>query len=917
MNPEHKTYRRRDASERWRQAPSPPEVKTGGTVLTLLRIGTRRCRLTAAIMVVLFGAVGQTAGQAYAQARQTALYLDAPTVSTERAVRAGEVAGAYAEPSSGASPEVLAWLDVPVRSTGVSTPSSASGVDAKADAEAAFVSITAPDQEQSGGVTAEAALRAGEVMLAQIGEEAPPTAPEATPGEKEVSDLALSGPVRPELGDGTPAQAFDSEDSREEVAEPGVQPNGESGAGVPEEVPDEAEYVSTSAPGSDAQAATPSGGAGLVIPAPVDDGYDPEEAAPVELAAAPSGDSALELAPDTTEEPYGPTGPISTTAQTPEEEPATDDSLEESGGAGEGGESVPQAEPSAEEEQVASVEPTVSEPVEDVPPDTEPGGAGLRKEDPVPAPAPSAPSAEPPEAATGPISDGEEEIALVAVAARDWGSSREGSGEPPVARAGKQEKSEDISLAEPPAEDPPVASPPVASLPEEEHGVEQIIVVDSSVEGLGTGRPVSEAQAGQAPPVASTPQEEQSARTDDCEAGQAHHPEDGNCEEQPNPGLQPETVPLPEQEASPEQEAPPEQESQPEASALPENDGDPAGGQTPTDEAAPPSTDGGGPKQEESGSTPEDIPEASPPRAGDDPQNTGTTPSGSDAPATTPPSEGPDAQPDGPLPDAPRPGGDPGPPSPVTLETGKPETVGTTRGARVGPLERIERIKKRDGGGEAKRKRARDAAVGDDGMAEDRREVDALRGGSARKPSTSDPSTHPETPPRTTPRPTTGDRAGRPSPSQGAASGALEEPGLLTRRPSAEPAGRREARNLGRPGPVSREKDRPKHVPSEAVTALPEESSPNNTAGSAPGHPIEPDDGGSPNADTPTRSQSAVARPWRREPAEGFAAGARTEAGPRQATESGVQGTRQGTPRAARRTQPAESINRIDQVAGE
>lgn len=274
MSPEYNSDRRRDEKARWREVPPSPEVKTGRTVLALLRTGAVRCRLTAAFMVVLFGAVSQTAGQAYAQARQTALYLDAPTVSTERAVRAGEVAGAYAEPGSGASPEALAWLDVPVRSTGVSTPSSASGVDAKADAEAAFAAITAPDPEQSGGVTAEAALRAGEVMLAQIGEEAPPTAPEATPREEEVSDLALSGPVRPELGDGTPAQAFDSEDSREEVAEPGVQPNGESGAGVPEEVPDEAEYVSTSAPGSDAQAATPSGGAGLVIPAPVDDGHD-------------------------------------------------------------------------------------------------------------------------------------------------------------------------------------------------------------------------------------------------------------------------------------------------------------------------------------------------------------------------------------------------------------------------------------------------------------------------------------------------------------------------------------------------------------------------------------------------------------------------------------------------------------------
>lgn len=226
------------------------------------------------------------------------------------------------------------------------------------------------------------------------------------------------------------------------------------------------------------------------------------------------------------------------------------------------------------------------------------------------------------------------------------------------------------------------------------------------------------------------------------------------------------------------------------------------------------------------------------------------------------------------------------------------------------PLERIERIKKRDGGGEAKQQRARDAAaVGDDGTAEDRWKVNALHGGSARERATSDPSTPPEASPHATPQPTPGGRAGRPAPSPGAAAGAPEVPGPLTRRTSAEPAGRREVRNFQKPGPVAREKGGPELIPSEAAT---EEQGPRSLQDTGAANY-----GGSPNADTPTRSQPSVAHPRRREPAEGFAAGARTEAGPRQATESGVQGTRQGTPRAARRTQLAESINRIDQVAGE
>lgn len=136
------------------------------TVLALLRAGTRRCRLAAAVVAVVAGLVVQTANGAFADARRTVLYLDAPAVSADRAARAGETAVAYSDPRSAASPDVLAWL-------GVAESRENEPPAPPESAEAAFASVIAPDGAETPSVTVEAAAEAGRVMLAQIEDGAP------------------------------------------------------------------------------------------------------------------------------------------------------------------------------------------------------------------------------------------------------------------------------------------------------------------------------------------------------------------------------------------------------------------------------------------------------------------------------------------------------------------------------------------------------------------------------------------------------------------------------------------------------------------------------------------------------------------------------------------------------------------------
>lgn len=273
------------------------KVDAAQAVVALFGTGGRRCRLAAAFVAVTVGLAGQTAAQAFAQAKEgTVLYLDAPAVSTDRATRAGETASAYSDPRSPVPPDTPAWL-------GVRGPRGDETEAPPQDASEAFASVTAPDARGTPGITAEAAYDAGKTMLAQIEEAAPPE--DGAPGEDE---LAATGDVRPELGDGT--QAPNGEPSAGYEAAPAEQPTTPDVASSPEPV----------APVSD-PVAEPSGGEGLPLEAPA------SAPAPTELAAAPTDDAspAPGISPDT-EPDYGTTGPISEPAVEPA--PAAESSTE-------------------------------------------------------------------------------------------------------------------------------------------------------------------------------------------------------------------------------------------------------------------------------------------------------------------------------------------------------------------------------------------------------------------------------------------------------------------------------------------------------------------------------------------------------------------------------------------------------------
>lgn len=289
------------------------------TVVALFRTRSRRCRLAAAFVAVMVGLVGQTATQAFAQARETILYLDAPAVSTDRATRAGETASAYSDPRSPASPDALAWLRVQ-GPRGEAPPQAAS---------VAFASITAPDTEGKPGITAEAAYDAGATMLAQIEDGAP--SEDGGPGEDE---LATAGAVRPELGDGT--QAPEEEPSAGYEAPPAEQPTTPDLASSPEPVVPAQEPV-----------AEPSGGEGLTLEAPASAPAETELAVAPTEDASPSPEVSLDPQPD-----YGAAGPISEPAAETPTEPSTEPATE------------PATEPSTEAAVEPAAEPAV-QPVEE------------------------------------------------------------------------------------------------------------------------------------------------------------------------------------------------------------------------------------------------------------------------------------------------------------------------------------------------------------------------------------------------------------------------------------------------------------------------------------------------------------------------------------------------------------------------
>ncbi len=291
MTPENK-HATSNEIEQVPPSPMPPDH----AVVTLVRVGTRRCRLAAAFMAVVVGLASQIGIQSVAQAKQSTLYLDAPAVSTERASRAGDASSAYSTDSP-VSSEILAWLGLPAQSVHFSSLSEG--------AEQAFSSITASNDDEAGGVTIAAALRAGKVMLAQI---------EGSPSEDGGAESASAGAVRPQLGNGnlTP-EAEPEPDAPEDALE--EQPND---AGSTSDTGAQA-YAST--PGASASGGEPSSGPGIVVPAPVDksapdDGS--QQAPPAEIVSAPS-DTRATPTPDSgmDEESYEPAEPVSNTGRAP------------------------------------------------------------------------------------------------------------------------------------------------------------------------------------------------------------------------------------------------------------------------------------------------------------------------------------------------------------------------------------------------------------------------------------------------------------------------------------------------------------------------------------------------------------------------------------------------------------------------
>ena len=226
------------------------------SAVALFRVGTRRARVAAALMIVAGSLLYQTGAEALQESSKKVLYLDAPSVSVPEAEKAGETARGYAGPDSSVEDAVLAWVDVkPV----------------PRDARKAFASITEPSGQPPGGVAYDDAVAAGEVMVAQLGGDSP------AGNEEGDEELASADPVRPELGDGTKtADAPAPNSPRPNGAE---QPPAQTGS-----APDQPEYAAADTP-------APSD---LGMPAPMAEDYAPEPSAGQppdssgdELAAAP------------------------------------------------------------------------------------------------------------------------------------------------------------------------------------------------------------------------------------------------------------------------------------------------------------------------------------------------------------------------------------------------------------------------------------------------------------------------------------------------------------------------------------------------------------------------------------------------------------------------------------------------------
>src|SRR5215216_1325916 len=159
-------------------------------VLALLRTGDARALLAASLIVVALTLTLHTKAGAFEEAGRAVLYVGAPSVSMPSAGEAGAISRSYAETTS---PETLLAL-------GFSEESASRYV-----VDRALASVTEQPADPDETITAQAALEAGAVYLAQTGTRRPG---EAGPGSE--GELASAGPVRPQLGDGTVAPPEDS-----------------------------------------------------------------------------------------------------------------------------------------------------------------------------------------------------------------------------------------------------------------------------------------------------------------------------------------------------------------------------------------------------------------------------------------------------------------------------------------------------------------------------------------------------------------------------------------------------------------------------------------------------------------------------------------------------------------------------------
>ncbi|WP_119070011.1 hypothetical protein [Rubrobacter indicoceani] len=251
----------------------------GRAILTLMRMGGSRSRRAAAVIAVALLTMNQCAGIAYAEATKTILYLDAPSVSKDRASEAGEIAEEYALSAASPSTEVLAGLAIGAEQQSQLIEMA----DLPDETRKAFDTVLSEETDM--GITADAALEAGDTMLAQLeGEE--------DTGEEE---LASSDAVRPQLGGQDPPRP-------EQSAEPSP----------PEyaSVPVEATYD----PVEPLQEAGDSG-ASLVVEQPNPEAPLSSEE-DIEYASASPEPQIIEAPLDdtATDEEYGASGPITDTS---------------------------------------------------------------------------------------------------------------------------------------------------------------------------------------------------------------------------------------------------------------------------------------------------------------------------------------------------------------------------------------------------------------------------------------------------------------------------------------------------------------------------------------------------------------------------------------------------------------------------